>query len=510
MSLQLAQDLDISTLLKVFCIPAATYGVWKYIEAKRSPLNAIPTIGHAGVLTSYITAFKWFRHGGDMLQEGYDKYPGRPFKLATVSRWIVVLGGSKHVDEIRKAPEDVLSFRQAVAETMQSRYTLGRKFDDVPYHVATVRSPLTRSLVGRFDDIRDEIVESFNDYIPITEEWQTVPAYDTLMHIVCRTSNRFFVGLPLCRDPGYRSLNETFAIDVAISARIINCFPNFLKPFVGRYLTTVPKAVKRALKYLGPTLEERLAQEKLHGQEWAERPNDLISWLLETTTEDYHRTVHDLVLRILTVNFAAIHTSTMTLTHSLYDLAVHPEYIQAMREEAEKIIEEDGWTKAAMQRMRKIDSFLKECQRLNSIGNMLMTRKALKDWTLSDGTLIPTGTFVAIANDAMNKDDEVFPDARTFNGFRFADMRDGDGELDSIKHQMVSLSLDHIVFGHGRHACPGRFFAVNEIKAMFVHILLNYDVQLENGSMERPANTCVAATVMPNTKTKVMFRKRKD
>lgn len=31
-------------------------------------------------------------------------------------------------------------------------------------------------------------------------------------------------------------------------------------------------------------------------------------------------------------------------------------------------------------------------------------------------------------------------------------MRDGDGELDGIKHQMVSLSTDHITFGHGRHA----------------------------------------------------------
>ncbi|KAJ3556908.1 hypothetical protein NP233_g11870 [Leucocoprinus birnbaumii] len=361
-----------------------------------------------------------------------------------------------------------------------------------------------------FGDIRDEIVESFKDYIPLTKDWQSISAYDTLMHIVCRTSNRYFVGLPLCRDPGYRSLNETFTIDVAVSARIINRFPNFLKPLVGQYLTTVPKSVKRALEYLGPTLEERLAQEKLHGPEWAERPNDLISWLLETTTQDYHRTIRDLVLRILTVNFAAIHTSTMTLTHSVYDLAVHPEYVKEMREEAEKILEEDGWTKPAMQRMRKIDSFLKESQRLNSIGNMLMTRKTLKDWSLSDGTLIPAGTFVGIANDAMNKDEDAFPEATTFKGFRFADMRDGDGELDGIKHQMVSLSLDHVVFGHGRHACPGRFFAVNEIKAMFAHILLNYDIQLENGSMKRPENFCVEANIIPNTKAKVLFRKRRD
>lgn len=56
---------------------------------------------------------------------------------------------------------------------------------------------------------------------------------------------------------------------------------------------------------------------------------------------------------------------------------------------------------------------------------------------------------------------------------------------------------------------PGRFFAVNEIKAMFAHILLNYDVQLPNGSMERPPNFTVEGTTVPSRRAKVMFRKRR-
>jgi hypothetical protein len=53
----------------------------------------------------------------------------------------------------------------------------------------------------------------------------------------------------------------------------------------------------------------------------------------------------------------------------LYDLAVHPEYVKEMREEADAVIEEHGWTKAAMQKMRKIDSFLKESQRVNGLAS---------------------------------------------------------------------------------------------------------------------------------------------
>ncbi|KAL9712299.1 hypothetical protein Ac2012v2_003533 [Leucoagaricus gongylophorus] len=511
MTLQVTQNLDLLGLLSMVSgIFAATYSTWKYIEAKRSPLNAIPTVGHSGILTSYITAFGMLRHSTEILQEGYDKYAGQPFKVATLSRWLVVVAGSKYINDICKAPDEVLSFREAGRERIQNQYTLGQKHNDDRYHITTIRSLLTRNIVSRFDDIHDEIIESFKCYIAPSEEWQSVSAYETLMHVICRTSNRYFVGLPLCRDPGYCSLNETFTLDVVLSSAIIKCFPDILRPLVGRYLTTVPKSVKRGIHYLGPTLEKRLSQEKLHGKDWAGQPNDLISWLLQNATQDHHRTIPDLVLRILTVNFVSIHTSTMTFTHSLFDLAIHPEYVKDMREEAENVIQKHGWTKAAMQKMCKIDSFLKESQRLNSIGSMLMTRKALKDWTSFDGTFIPAGTFIGVASDAMNKNEDAFPDASTFKGFRFAEMRNGNGQLDSINHQMVSLSMDHVVFGHGRHACPGRFFAVNEIKAMFAHILLNYDVKLEDSSLQRPTNFHLEDAIIPDIKAKVMFRKRRN
>jgi hypothetical protein len=48
----------------------------------------------------------------------------------------------------------------------------------------------------------------------------------------------------------------------------------------------------------------------------------------------------------------------------LYDLAAHPEYVTPMREEVEAVIAAEGWTKAAMGKMRRVDSFVKESQRL--------------------------------------------------------------------------------------------------------------------------------------------------
>jgi hypothetical protein len=51
-------------------------------------------------------------------------------------------------------------------------------------------------------------------------------------------------------------------------------------------------------------------------------------------------------------------------TDVLYDLAAHPEYVAPMREELEAIIEAEGWTKASIGQMRKVDSFVKESQRI--------------------------------------------------------------------------------------------------------------------------------------------------
>ena len=56
-----------------------------------------------------------------------------------------------------------------------------------------------------------------------------------------------------------------------------------------------------------------------------------------------------------------------SITHALYHLAASPEYQQPIREEAEALISEEGWTKATMGKLWKLDSFLRESQRYNGI-----------------------------------------------------------------------------------------------------------------------------------------------
>jgi cytochrome P450 len=72
---------------------------------------------------------------------------------------------------------------------------------------------------------------------------------------------------------------------------------------------------------------------------------------------------------------------------------------------------------------------------------------------------------------------------------------------------MVSTSPDHLVFGHGRHACPGRFFAAMELKAMLAHILINYDLKAEVEGV-RPSDQVFGLFVSPSSNGKIWMRNR--
>ena len=213
-----------------------------------------------------------------------------------------------------------------------------------------------------------------------------------------------------------------------------------------------------------------------------------------------------------------------------------------MREEIEALVENQGWTKNTVSKMYKVDSFLRESQRFDgmAVGEspsflflfllaktvprnpVSLGRKVLKDFTLSDGTCIPAGSSLSANSWSVHHDEAHYSNAQVFDGFRF--VREG-----GVKQPLMAIpTLDYMAFGHGRPTwfvfspspisrsvlmyvafgfSPGRFFAVTELKSMLAHVILNYDVKLENGG-PRPANMFIESSVVPDRNGRVMFRKR--
>ncbi|KAI0071573.1 cytochrome P450 [Panus rudis PR-1116 ss-1] len=467
----------------------------------------IPTVGPSAPVLSYLGAFRYMKHAREMLEEGYQKYKGGVFKIAMLDRWIIVVTGPKLVDELRRAPDHQLSFVEAIQDILQIKWVFGHEIEKDPLHIEIIRVQLTRQLANVFSDIRDEVVAAYDDYMPSTEDWSPVYMLPIMQRVVARVSSRVFVGLPMCRNSKYLDLAINHTHTVSRTRKLFTWVPEPLKWIVGQFIKESHRSVQLGLYYLQPLIEERIENLRKYGGAWTGKPNDFLQWMIEISLEK-GKTIDTIVRSILVTNFAAIHTSSNSFTHAIYHLAANPDYMQPLREEVEAVIKEEGWTKAAMQKLRKVDSFLRESQRMNGINGISVTRKVLEPITLSTGHYLPAGTIVAAPTRSTHLDEQYYSDPEVFNPWRFADMRDGDSG-ESTKYQFVSTSVDYIPFGHGKHACPGRFFAANELKAMFAHMVLNYDLKLENEGV-RPENVWFANLIVPSPTARVLYRKRRD
>ncbi|KAJ6594338.1 cytochrome P450 [Mycena capillaripes] len=398
------------------------------------------------------------------------QYPGKAFKVALGNRWLVILNGRTLVEEFQKAPDDCLSQSESLNLLLHFEHTVGYEQHHNPFQVPVVRTHLTRNLGAVFPIIQSEVVAAFEEFVPATaDKWITVPAMQTFLLVVSRVANRYFIGLK-CRDPDYIKITTQFALDVTADAVFLHhAVPSILRPYV--MSTTCC-----TMEHLGPMLQYCLEMDNKYGPDWpnGDRPNDVISWLLnEARGHPERHTVRTLTRTLLNLNFGAIHTTTQTFLHALYNFASNLQYVEPLRKEIKAVVKLEGWSKAAVGKMIKLDSFLKESARFVPGGAVL------KDYTFSDGSIVPAGTFVGVPILAQQHDEASYVNAGMFDPFRFSRMREEAGE--GIKHQMFTPNLDFLFFGLGCHACPGRFFAVNELKLLMTHLLITYDFKLKDG-----------------------------
>ena len=147
-----------------------------------------------------------------------------------------------------------------------------------------------------------------------------------------------------------------------------------------------------------------------------------------------------------------------------------------------------------------------------------MMRKTLKAFTFSDGTVIPRGALIFAAGHARHMDPGIHPTSDAFDGFRFSNLEKEQqengptvnlgGTLSGARFKLATTTPDYLVWGYGRHACSGRFFAALVLKLVLAHLVLGYDVTFEKGGGVRPADVVVGFNQLPNPHAKILLRKR--
>ncbi|CAK5261946.1 unnamed protein product [Mycena citricolor] len=490
-------------------LTAAVLGAFQLVSRilRKSSLDRIPSVGvSSGPFGFYRGSWRYIKDARGITEEGCMRYPDKPFKVPFADRWLVLVSGPSFLEDIRKASDSELSQAEGANALLHLEHTLGHEQHQDPFQVPVVRSPLTRNIGVCFPDIHDEVVNAFTDLVPPSDEWISVPAMQTVLPIVSRISNRFFIGLQ-CRNPELISITTQFAQHVTTDAALLHITPGFLRNAVAHFFGHLESTTRKTMRLVGPLIQHRIDMDERYGSEWpaGDRPNDLISWLLdETRDQPRRRNVRTLTRTLLNVNFGAIHTTTQGFLHALYTIASHLEFVPPLREEIEAVVQAEGWTKAALAKMVKLDSFMKECARFTPGGVVALLRQTVKDFVFSDGTVVPSGTLIGVPVMQEHYKASNYTDGHIFDPFRFSRLRTEAGE--SVKHHMVTPRADFLTFGLGRHACPGRFFAVNEQKLLMAHMLVTYDVKLRDG--KRPEDEWMFVAGAANSTAEVMFRKR--
>lgn len=370
----------------------------------------------------------------------------------------------------------------------------------------TVRVKLTQFLGLVTEDLVDETVATVSDLFGTGPEWNTSLIRDVTATAVARISSRVFLGKDLCRDKRWLEISKTYAVDLFIVSFFMRICPPFLRPIAYWLIpqsASIRKAVRDAHSIIDPEMERRKGAIDEALREGRKLPNtaDSLGWMYEGSKGDPNV---NYAAGQLAMNLAAIHTTTETTCTALLDVCQYPRLADRLRQEIVQVITEFGWTKTSLYKLRLMDSFLKESQRHNPFSMAAMGRAVIEDAQLSDGTVLPKGSTIMVATNYM--DPEIYKDPERFDAARFLDLREQTGQESTW--QFVSPTPAHLLFGYGRHACPGRFFAANEIKILLSHLLLLYDWRFLPGE-GRPAPVQFEVGLSVDAKTKLQCRRRK-
>lgn len=264
--------------------------------------------------------------------------------------------------------------------------------------------------------------------------------------------------------------------------------------------------IDKAQQLLGPAFAKRLSEMDSGTYRPTSGQYDGFTWLAELAEgadRDPTRLAHYEILLAL----ASIHTTLLREVNVLYDIMAKPEYFDILRKEIDQEVEK-GWKKSSYQNLDKLDSVLRESQRISPPQSIGLRRIMQQSHTLADGTFLPKGSYVCVASYAIENDPTNTENPEEFDGLR--DYRKRETNPGTNKHMFTTAEPSVLGFGNGKTACPGRFFASLALKAVFVKMLSDYEFAYKDGKTEKPKNFLVHEFVFPNRSHEILVRKRKQ
>ncbi|KZL77705.1 cytochrome P450, partial [Colletotrichum tofieldiae] len=365
----------------------------------------------------------WFKEGYQMVLRGINMFSS-PFQVMTGTGPVVVLPNN-FADKVQNNPH--LSFNRYFDRDFFTGYpgfeAYKTGYQDGTFIQEVVGVKLTQSLGLFTADLFDEMTAAAHDLFGEEASFKTIGLKDTVSFLVARLSSRVFLGKNLARNNRWLHIAMHYTHDSYAAKGELRQWPFFLRPFVHWFLPTCKRLrqqVKGANELVMPEVEKRKDAVRNAKESGTKPPktSDRIGWVYEVSRgRDVNYVYGQLFL-----SFAAIHTTTETITGCLMDICAYPEIVQPLREEIIQVIGTDGWAKTSLYKLKLMDSFIKESQRRHHMGITSIRCYADEDIKLSDRHVIKKGSRMMVSCDTVINP-KVYPEPEKYDIYRFFNLR---------------------------------------------------------------------------------------
>ncbi|KAJ9489594.1 hypothetical protein VN97_g3684 [Penicillium thymicola] len=363
---------------------------------------------------------------------------------------------------------------------------------------------MSHSLDALTEPVASETVAVLKTICTDEQDWHKLKLKQAIAAIVAQVTGRAFLGHDFCREPAWRDEIVRWSHQMITAARELHTWPKFLRPIVVWMLPSCKRlreTVEVTRRNLRPVIKERhaiIAARKENGES-SETGSCALDWLEEVAQGRQY----DPVAMQICLAFVGMDTTADLVFHVISDLSQDQELVNALREEIKSNLDGKRFTKQELQNLKLLDSVIKESQRLRPTGKVSMHRIANETLTLPGDIHVPKGTYLGISTTHM-MDSSVWPDGEKFDGYRFLNLRQNPDKANTAL--LVSTSPDHLGFGYGKMACPGRFFVANELKIILCHFLMKYDFQITEPYEEHSG--LYGYMTSPSSETEITLRRR--
>ncbi|KAH6622511.1 cytochrome P450 [Chaetomium tenue] len=512
------ENLSLAAVLGViyFLLPWAI----NYVQLRRlkTPSVDVPVINLRG--EDFDGAAEYYLyHFKEILEQGYGRFKGLynkgAFQVWGIDGYIVIVS-PEYLEELNALGTDTLDFHSASQKRIIGDYEWLRIADELEAH--TILTDLTRNIGNLLPNIHKEIEHAISTEWPSCPEWTPVKVWPSMFRTMALVISLMIVGPELSRDEYWLNTMISFVEDVFVGGWQLKKHSLFMRPIMARGLVPGIRRVwqhqENARRLIVPMISRRRAEKaraEAAGEKYV-KPQDMVYWLSEGAAKTVPpRSDANVAELCLMMNFAALHAATVTLTNIVFDLAARPEYIAPLRDEYSTAkARYGGFTEKQailVNSLSRLDSFMKESQRMNPGTLTTFSRLVRRDVQLSSGLVLPAGTHILAPAAMISLDGNVYKDPLQFQGFRFHDQRIADEDSMYAK-QFTTTSPQQMHFGYGRQACPGRFFASAVIKCITMHILETFDLKLVDQAAGRPKNALKGAMNMPSETAEIMMVQR--